>query len=361
MPTNHRVADVINSFALARLNALLRDIKRISICCHARPDGDAIGSSLGLGNLLVALGYEVRCIAPNRAPAHIAWPEGASTLLYSFEDEGGDVKPFLASSELIFCLDFNALSRLDEPMMLFVEALTAPRVMVDHHPYPAAQFDLYFSMPESSSTCELLTELLLANWGQTAISRRVAIPLYMGLMTDTGSFSYSCSRKRTFEIAGILVEQGVNVPDVQAQVYNNRTLDSLMLQSALILQHTTFFAGRPGKELAAIVQLSQAVQEQFRYQPGDAEGLANLPLCVGSVQISVLLTERSNGTVRVSARSTRRYSINKLLAQYFNGGGHPQASGGTLRMPLHEAYEYTRQIFLQFLERKPSNSELLES
>ena len=353
----NRVSEVVNPFSLARLNQLLQGIKRIAICCHARPDGDAIGSSLGLGNLLTTLGYEVLCVAPNRAPAHIAWPEGAKDLLYNFEEEGVDVKPFLASCALLFCLDFNALSRLDEPMMLFVESLAVPRVMIDHHPHPASQFDLYFSMPESSSTCELLTELLLANWGQALITQRIAIPLYMGLMTDTGSFSYSCSRKRTFEIAGILVEQGVDVPEVQARVYNSRTLDSLMLQSALILQYTTFFAGRAGKEKAAIVQLSQPVQEQYQYQPGDAEGLANLPLCVGSVQVSVLLTERSNGTVRVSARSTKRYTINKLLAQFFNGGGHPQASGGTLRMPLHDAYEYTRRVLSQFLEKEAQQEE----
>ncbi|MFC2348533.1 MAG: bifunctional oligoribonuclease/PAP phosphatase NrnA [Bacteroides sp.] len=357
MSMQNRVSEVVNPFSLARLNQLLQGIKRIAICCHARPDGDAIGSSLGLGNLLTTLGYEVLCVAPNRAPAHIAWPEGAKDLLYNFEEEGVDVKPFLASCDLLFCLDFNALSRLDEPMMLFVESLAVPRVMIDHHPHPASQFDLYFSMPESSSTCELLTELLLANWGQVAISQKVAIPLYMGLMTDTGSFSYSCSRKRTFEIAGILVEQGVDVPEVQARVYNSRTLDSLMLQSALILQYTTFFAGKAGKEKAAIVQLSQPVQEQYQYQPGDAEGLANLPLCVGSVQISVLLTERSNGTVRVSARSTKRYTINKLLAQFFNGGGHPQASGGTLRMPLHDAYEYTRRVLSQFLEKEAQQEE----
>ena len=124
-----------------------------------------------------------------------------------------------------------------------------------------------------------------------------------------------------------------------------------------ILQYTTFFAGKAGKEKAAIVQLSQPVQEQYQYQPGDAEGLANLPLCVGSVQISVLLTERSNGTVRVSARSTKRYTINKLLAQFFNGGGHPQASGGTLRMPLHDAYEYTRRVLSQFLEKEAQQEE----
>ena len=357
MSMQNRVSEVVNPFSLARLNQLLQGIKRIAICCHARPDGDAIGSSLGLGNLLTTLGYEVLCVAPNRAPAHIAWPEGARDLLFNFEEEGADVKPFLASCGLLFCLDFNALSRLDEPMMLFVESLAVPRVMIDHHPHPASQFDLYFSMPESSSTCELLTELLLANWGQAVISQKVAIPLYMGLMTDTGSFSYSCSRKRTFEIAGILVEQGVDVPEVQARVYNSRTLDSLMLQSALILQYTTFFAGKAGKEKAAIVQLSQPVQEQYQYQPGDAEGLANLPLCVGSVQISVLLTERSNGTVRVSARSTKRYTINKLLAQFFNGGGHPQASGGTLRMPLHDAYEYTRRVLSQFLEKEAQQEE----
>ena len=357
MSISHRVADVVNPFALARLNLLLRGIKHIAICCHARPDGDAVGASLGLGNILTSLGYEVRCITPNSAPANIDWPEGASEMLYNYEEEAMEVKLFLDSCELLFCLDFNALSRLDEPLMLLVETLAVPRVMIDHHPYPASQFDLQFSMPESSSTCELLTELLLANWGQNAITPRIAIPLYMGLMTDTGSFSYSCSHKRTFEIAGLLVEQGADVPGIQARVYNSRTLDSLMLQSVLILQYTTFFAGKSGKEQAAIVQLAQSVQEQYHYQPGDAEGLANLPLCVGSVQISVLLTERSNGTVRVSARSTKRYAINKLLAQYFNGGGHPQASGGILRMPMYDAYKYTRNVISAFLEKETKRNE----
>ncbi len=344
MKSVDRVPEVVNPQALQRLALLLRGVERVAIFCHARPDGDAIGSSVGLGNLLTLKGVEVMCIAPNKPPAHVAWCDSHG-LVRSYEEEGAEVRAYLPTCELFFCLDFNDLSRLDEPLMLHVDPLSVPRVMIDHHPYPTAQFDLYFSMPETSSTCELLTEVILGYWGAEAITPEVAVPLYMGLMTDTGSFSYSCSRKRTFEITGELISRGVDVPSVHSAVYNSRSLNSLMLQSYLLAHKTTFFA----RNTCSIMCLDLDLQREYDYQPGDAEGIANLPLTVDTVQISVLLTERQNGTVRVSTRSTKRYAINSLMSRYFNGGGHPQASGGTLRMPISEAKRYTRQRLEEFL------------
>lgn len=338
---------VLSPSSLARLRRLLDGVQRVAIFCHARPDGDAIGSSLGLANLLVAQGCTVMCVAPNLPPEHIAWPEGHEWL-YCYESESADVRAFLPTCELFFCLDFNNLVRLDEPLMLYLETLPQPRVMIDHHPYPDPDFDLLFSMPEASSTCELLTELILRFWGREALTKRVATPLYMGLMTDTGSFSYSCSRGRTFEIAGILVDQGVDVPNIQSHVYNSRSFDSVMLQSFLLLRKTNFFAGKR----VALIKLSQATQNEYYYQPGDSEGLVNLPLSIAEVEISILLTERVNGTVRVSVRSTRAHTINHLMSRYFNGGGHPQAAGGTLRMSMHQAINFTQEIFEQFLNPK---------
>lgn len=336
---------VLSPFALARLRLLLDGVQRIAIFCHARPDGDAIGSSLGLANLLAARGYTVMCVSPNLAPEHIVWPEGHERL-FCYEVESFDVRAFLPTCDLFFFVDLNSLSRLDEPLMLYLETLSQPRVMIDHHPYPAPDFDLFFSMPEASSTCELLTELILRIWGREALSVRVATPLYMGLMTDTGSFSYSCSRGRTFEIAGLLVDQGVDVADIQSRVYNSRSFESVMLQSFLLLRKTVFFANNR----VALIKLSQTTQNEYLYQPGDSEGLVNLPLSIAGVEISILLTERANGTVRVSTRATRAHAINHVMSRYFNGGGHPQASGGTLRMPMHQAIDFTQQVFERFLE-----------
>ena len=330
--------------ALDRLRLLLEGVRHIGIFCHARPDGDAIGSSLALSNILTAQGYIVMCVAPNLAPEHVIWPAGHDRL-YTYEVEGFDVRTFLPTCDLFFFLDLNNLQRLDESLMSLVESLPQPRVMIDHHPYPANDFDLLFSMPEASSTCELLTELVLRFWGEEVITPRVATPLYMGLMTDTGSFSYSCSRGRTFEIAGLLVDHGVDVAEVQERVYNSRSLESLMLQSFLLLRKTNFFVnGR-----VALIKLSQSIQNEYNYQPGDSEGLVNLPLSIAGVEISILLSERANGTVRISVRSTRAHTINGLMTRYFNGGGHPQASGGTLRLPMYQAINFTQEIFERFL------------
>ncbi len=356
---DQEVLSVVNPFAIERLRRLLTGSLRIGIFCHARPDGDAIGSSIALGNLLSELGHEVMCIAPNAAPTHIAWTEGTNELLHIFETQGEKIRRFILQCDLLFCLDFNDLARLDEPLKIFLAPLPIPRVMIDHHPDPTSQFDLYFSMPNASSTCELLTEIILTMWGQESISKRIAIPLYMGLMTDTGSFSYSCARKRTFEIAGILVEQGVDVPYIQDCVYNSRSYNSLRLQSALILQHTAFCCkDTKGLPRVAIISFSLRTQEEYSFQPGDTEGIANLPLTIDSVQIGILLSERGNGTIRVSTRATKRYTINQLMRQYFNGGGHPQASGGTLHMSLKEAFEYTRTCFEKFVKTQPITQNL---
>lgn len=335
---------IYNGWAIARLHQLLNGLTTIGLVCHARPDGDAIGSSVGLANILRAMGYTVHCIAPSGVPAPIAWVPG-NDMTAEYESSPERVRGVLQRIELLFCLDFNALSRTDQELEAELYATSCPRVMVDHHLFPAPEFDLQFSHPDASSTCEMVYELASRAWGEAAITPDAANCLYMGLMTDTGSFAHSCDRLRTFEVGGKLVALGANVANIREHVFGSYRESRLRLYGFALYKRMRIIA--QGK--AAIMALSRQSLDEFNHQPGDTEGLVNEPLSIEGVNVSVLLTERNPKSVRISLRSRRDVVVNEIAQKYFNGGGHAQASGGTLRMPLLDAQKYTVRIIEELL------------
>lgn len=336
-------AELLNGYALQRIEQLLHGVERIVMLCHARPDGDCIGAMLGLAQILVGKGHRVHCISPSGVPRAISWPAGHE-LLVEYEENREYVKELVTASELVIALDFNALSRMDDELADLLRGNSSPRVMLDHHPNPTDEFDLYFSFPAASSTCEVVYEVATALWGSEVVTPGVAECLYMGLMTDTGSFSYSCGRKRTFEVAGALVEAGADVPAIRSHVYGSYSEGRVRLYGFALYEQMRLVSG--GR--AAVMALSRRLLSKYDYEPGDTEGLVNEPLAIGGVVVSVMLTERNAKTVRVSLRSRMGVQINGLAVRYFNGGGHPQASGGMLRMDLEGAMRYTVRVLEEF-------------
>jgi len=339
------VQAVFNPWALNLFTHLLEGATRVLLSCHARPDGDAIGSMVGLGLVLKTLGKEVTCLSPNGVPAAYSWIEDGG-VLGVFDDDPEGFRTEAASYDLCISLDYNALSRVDPQLCAILERIEAPRVMIDHHDYPSSEFDLYFSYPPASSTAELVYEFVQRLWGKECLTRPIATALYMGLMTDTGSFSYSVDRPRTFEVGGALVERGADVPDIQSHVYGSFSEGRMRLYGFALYSRMKIIAG--GK--AAIIPLTRFSLDEYGYQAGDTEGLVNEPLKIAGVLVSVMLTEKKTGNVRVSIRSRFGVEVHRLAMRYFNGGGHPKASGGQLKMDLRTATKYTQEVVERFLQ-----------
>ncbi len=338
-----QLKQIFSEEKLNQFRSLLRNIERIALVCHARPDGDAIGSMAGLGLILESLGYRVVGIAPSGLPQPLTWTAGQH-LIMEYDAEPQRVREALAAAQLLIHLDHNDITRTDPDLAADILATDAPRIMVDHHLFPKDDFALQFSYPDSSSTCEMVYELALRMWPVERISPEVASALYMGLMTDTGSFAHSCSRPRTFEVAAGLVAQGADIPMIRNYVLGAYREERLRLYGHALSSCMELLADGQ----AGLITLPRSILDGYGYQPGDTEGLVNEPLTIAGVNMSVMLTERNPKSVRVSLRSRSGVEVNRLAQEHFNGGGHAQASGGMLRMELGEAVEYTKARIAEF-------------
>lgn len=333
------MAIILNAPALAQLKGAIERAERIVITAHHNPDGDALGSTLGLWHTLRSMGKSAQVLLPNGFPDFLAWLPGADTVV-RYTHGAERARQMLNGADILFCLDFNTFARA-EMMSADLAASPALKVLVDHHPSPESTFDISFSFPQVSSTCELVYELLAALYGPSCVGAQAALCLYTGIMTDTGSFCYACNSPRTFEVAGALVATGIRVDRVQSMVYNNfsvsrmRMIGHSLLNKMVVLRRKT-----------AYIALTMEEQEQFAHRVGDTEGLVNLPLSMKGVAFAALFVQRPD-FVKVSLRSRGDFPVNEFAAKHFNGGGHTNAAGGKSFRPLAE----TLALFEQQVEQ----------
>jgi phosphoesterase RecJ-like protein len=323
---------------------MLANAKQCLVASHVNPDGDAVGASLAWWSYLKAAypEMEVRVAFPNKYPEFLKWIEGADqAIIYADEKEREAAQTYINGCDLIFCLDFNALNRLDT----LGEALTghsAPRVLIDHHRQPAAEFDLVFSNVSMSSTSEFIYRIVVALGGKTLLSKGAAEALYVGLITDTGSFSFSVNTPETFRMAADLMELGIDKNEVAGKVYDSFSEKRMRLLGYCLQAKLKVFP----KRKAAYIALSRSELDEFCFQPGDTEGFVNFPLSIKKVAISALLIESADKThIRVSLRSRgKTISVDALARKYFNGGGHFNAAGGKYFDSLKNCEAYFEKI-----------------
>ena len=209
---------------IERLREMLaRPGQRIVVVSHTNPDGDAVGSSLAWAEVLRTMGHAVTCVVPNKYPYFLDWMPGIDEVVIFKTDTEGRARRAIAEADMIFCLDFNAVSRLEILSDTIAANTTARRVLIDHHLSPDEGFDLMFSHPDSSSTCFLVYSIVEAMCGAGAITRRMAESLYVGMMTDTGNFAFSFLTPELFRAVAVLVEKGISIPDIHNSVYNAYT------------------------------------------------------------------------------------------------------------------------------------------
>ncbi|KAA6345202.1 Bifunctional oligoribonuclease and PAP phosphatase NrnA [termite gut metagenome] len=304
--------------------------EKIVIVSHVMPDGDAIGASLGLYHFLKSHRKTVNVVLPNAFPDFFKWmPGNKDILLYNRHKEIAD--RLISEAGIICCVDFNVLSRIDD-MAGSVKASPACKIMIDHHPRPEEFCEIIISHPEISSTCELVFRLICRMGYFSSITKEGAECIYTGMMTDTGGFTYNSNSVDIYSIVGSLLSLGIDKDAIYRKVYNTYSESRLRLMGHVLTTMKVY------GHYAILITLSKCEQEKFNYIKGDGEGFVNIPLSVKDVQLSCFLREDSEkNRIKVSLRSVGKFPCNQLAEDFFNGGGHLNASGGEWFGTMDEA------------------------
>ena len=326
-----------------RLRQLLATPKRIVTVAHANPDGDAIGSSLAWREMLCGMGHHVTCIVPNKYPYFLDWMPGIGNIIVFRNDESGTATEAVQQADVIFCLDFNSLSRLEGLSETIDANTSAVRVLIDHHLSPKEPFDIIFSYPEMSSTSFLVYTIISAMLGTDAITREMAEVLYVGMMTDTGNFAYSTLTPELYRSLAVLAQTGIDIPQIHNLVYNSFTEGRARLFGYAINRKMEIFHG--GK--VAYMSLLEGEMRRFGFQQGDSEGFVNYPLTIKKVKMSAMFLAHRT-FIRISLRSRGDVDVNQFARKYFEGGGHRNAAGGKSFVSMEETIEKFRRAVAEF-------------
>lgn len=331
-----------------KIGDLFRKSKRVVITCHMSPDGDAMGSSLALANVLTKLGASVRVFTPDEPNHNLMFLPGADRVLY-YSRYQPVIDRSLGACDTLVSLDYNSFSRLSW-MTKSAAASPAKKVMIDHHLEP--ETDNYYAVVSSShrsSTCSLLYSVLDAAGLTDLIDADTATCLLTGMMTDTNNFSHNANHPEDYLIVADLVARGADKNELYRKLFNTFSANCLRLNGYALSQKMKLFTAQHG----AMICLSRNELNEYGYTKGDTEGLVNRPLAIPGIIYSIYLREE-NDYVKVSMRSVGDFPCDKVCSEYFGGGGHRNASGGEFRGTLLQASSLFESLVDKF------NSEYIE-
>ena len=328
---------------LEELRSLLSTPQSIVILSHTNPDGDAIGSSLSWAEILRKHGHSVTCIIPNRYPYYLEFMPNIGDMVIYKSDREGRAEAAVKSADLIFCLDFHTMSRLEGLSELLDCNQRARRILIDHHLDPMEDFDLMISYPEASSTCYLVALIIESLFGAESISATMAENLFVGMMTDTGNFAFSTVTPDLFRMVSVLAATGISIPSIHNHVYNSFTEGRARLFGYVINRKMKIFHNGS----VAHMSLTEDELRRFWFQQGDSEGFVNYPLTIKKMKLSAMFTEHSD-FIRVSLRSRGDIDVNIFAQRYFNGGGHRNAAGGKSFVSMKETLEHFERSIKEF-------------
>ncbi|WP_289200883.1 DHH family phosphoesterase [Phocaeicola sartorii] len=318
---------------------------KIVIVTHVSPDGDAIGSSLGLCHFLESQEKTVNVIVPNAFPDFLRWMPGAKDII-RYDKYTEFANKLLNEADVICCLDFNALSRIDA-MADAVAQSPARKMMIDHHLHPESFCRIIISHPEISSTSELVFRLICRLGYFEDITKEGAECIYTGMMTDTGGFTYNSNNREIYFIISELLSKGIDKDEIYRKVYNTYSEGRLRLMGYVLYDKMQVFP----QFNSALIWLTKEEQRKFQYIKGDTEGFVNIPLSIKNIIFSVFLREDTEkNMIKISLRSVGTFPCNKVAAEFFNGGGHLNASGGEFYGTMEEAIELFKQALVKYEE-----------
>ncbi|WP_026952942.1 DHH family phosphoesterase [Algoriphagus mannitolivorans] len=336
--------------ALATFQKELSSPKKIFITTHVKPDADALGSSLGMANYLLKKGHEVTVVTPSDYPSFLNWMKGNEEVLdfTKPEDQKLAIKK-LKQADMIFCLDFSVLNRVNELGEMIRES-NAYIVNIDHHQDPEEFSNFKFWSTQAAATCELVYDLIVQLGDRELIDKDIAECLYAGIMTDTGGFRHPNTTKNVHLVVAELIDLGANVSQIANWIYDSNSVNRLKFIGFAITRrlvvredlHTAYFV------------ISKKDLKKYQSRTGDTEGLVNYALSLDGIKLAALFSEREDG-IKISFRSSTEVAVNKFAASYFNGGGHKNAAGGKSAQSLKDTVE----LFEKLVEE--SQAELFHS
>ncbi|MDD2476141.1 MAG: bifunctional oligoribonuclease/PAP phosphatase NrnA [Dysgonamonadaceae bacterium] len=322
--------NLISEVQLTQTKFQIERANKIVIITHVSPDGDAMGSSLALYHYLRNIGKDARVIVPNSFPYFLKWMNGADNIVVNTYIPTVS-EALIKNADLIFCLDFNTLKRIGALGDQVGES-SAKRILIDHHLSPDETFDVTISYPHISSTSEIVFRLLAEMGKYGEITTVIAECVYTGMMTDTGVFTYNSNDPEIFEIISLLIKKGVDRDKIYNLVFNNYSEQRFRLLGFTLSERMKVYP----EYKAALIYLSKEDQKQYALSKGDTEGFVNYPLNIKDIIFSVFIREDEQ-MVKVSLRSQGKFPCNEFAADFFNGGGHLNASGGEYYGEIEDA------------------------
>ena len=314
---------LLDKAKIETLHRLIEQSENVVVVSHVNPDGDALGSAMGLRAALAKHGKNVTAMLPSVYPDYFGFLPAAESIIVDEKEHDRCVEA-IANADLIILADLNQLKRTDK-LAETIRQSTAPKVLIDHHPNPETEpMTVFFSDTEISSASELAYWVVCRLYGNAFVDKEMATCFYTGICTDTGSFSFSCNHRSVYEAVGNMVETGIDINDIHDSIFNvfseSRVRFLGYCLSDLLKVHSDINM--------AYIAVSLADQKRFGLEEGDMESIVNYTLCMRHIRVGVLIKETPK-SVRMSFRSKGEFNVNDFAAKYFKGGGHRRASGAT--------------------------------
>ncbi|TXH21115.1 MAG: bifunctional oligoribonuclease/PAP phosphatase NrnA [Chitinophagaceae bacterium] len=320
-------------------------VKTIAITTHQKPDGDAMGSSLALYHFLTTLGHHVQVISPTNWAYYFDWMPGVEKV-WNYEKSKEISEEFLKTADLLFCLDFNAASRVKN-MEASISTFEGVKVLIDHHQQPEiAFFDYGYSVPEKSSTCEMIFDFIEMYNKVNMIDQSIAECIYTGMVTDTGSFKYSSTTSRVHDIASYLLQKDINHIRIHNNLFDNNNENRLRFLGHILSNRMEFFY----EYNAALIRVSKDDLVKYEIKTGETEGLVNYPLSISGIKLAALVIDRDEER-KWSFRSKSDFDCSTFARNHFNGGGHFNAAGGNDKNTLSDTIKKFKEVVPQYKDQ----------
>lgn len=324
------------------IEAEIQAAAHIVITAHKSADGDSIGSSLGLLHFIEKLGKKAVVCHPDKAPDFLYWLDTTAIIL--MEENQEEVTAQMKKADLIFCLDYNATDRVGPDMQALLEEATGKKIMIDHHLNPEDFSTLTVSETTASSTSQLIVDLIDQSGHLALLDEKIGTPLYLGILTDTGSFRFSSVKPRTHEVLAKLLAAGVEHHLIHEQLNDTNTESRLRLQGYAMSEKLEILYDHN----VAIISLSKAELAKYNYKKGDTDSLANMVLSIKGMKAAIVFTER-DGIMKISFRSKGAENpVNVLAKEHFDGGGHANAAGGKSDLTVEKTLEKLKALIPQY-------------
>lgn len=341
------ISKIIDESKIQQAKKAINKHDKIVIMTHQSPDGDAIGSSLAMYHFLLELEKDVQIIVPDAFPDFLGWLKGSGDILV-YEKYPQYAQEAIDAADLILCMDFNSHHRVGEALGQLLQKSEAMKILIDHHLDPSSEFDVSISYPSMCATGEVVFRLICRMGHFEDINRDCAEAIYTAMMTDTGRFSYNSDSPEIYYIIAELIKKGINKDEIVQRVYQNESVDRIRLRGFVLYEKMQVFP-----ELqSACITLTEEEQQRFDTKKGDTEGLVNIPLDIKGINCSAFFKEdKQSNKIKVSLRSIGNIAVNQLSQQYFNGGGHKNAAGGSWFGTMEEAVALYKRVIADFINK----------